>query len=79
MSLIAKGLILTSVAAAAAAGAAGTASAGSGASGTAAQSPGLASGNLAQVPIHVPVNACGNTVNGLGLMNPATDNLCLNR
>ncbi|MET7382297.1 chaplin [Streptomyces sp. NPDC005526] len=78
MSRIAKGLVLTSVAAAAVAGGAGLASADSGATGAAAQSPGVLSGNVIQAPIHVPVNVCGNTVNVIGLLNPAAGNVCAN-
>ncbi|MFF8943043.1 chaplin [Streptomyces sp. NPDC014864] len=78
MSRIAKGLVLTSVAAAAVAGGAGLASADSGATGAAAQSPGVLSGNVIQAPIHVPVNVCGNTVNVIGLLNPASGNACAN-
>ncbi|MFD3501952.1 chaplin [Streptomyces sp. NPDC058676] len=79
MSRIAKGLVLTSAAAAAVAGAAGAASADSGASGVATNSPGVLSGNVVQAPIHVPVNICGNTLNGGGFMNPAFGNHCVNR
>ena len=61
MSRIAKGLVLTSVAAAAVAGASGIAAADSGAHGVAAHSPGVLSGNVVQVPVHIPVNVCGNT------------------
>ncbi|MFF4348689.1 chaplin [Streptomyces sp. NPDC001530] len=78
MSRIAKGLALSSVAVAAVAGAAGVAAADSGATGSASQSPGVLSGNVVQVPIHVPVNACGNTVNVIGLLNPAFGNTCAN-
>jgi hypothetical protein len=78
MSRIAKGLALTTVAAAAVAGAAGIAAADSGATGSASQSPGVLSGNVVQVPIHVPVNVCGNTVNVVGLLNPAFGNTCAN-
>ncbi|MER5535770.1 chaplin [Streptomyces mirabilis] len=78
MSRIAKGLALTSVVAAAVAGTAGIAAADSGATGSAAQSPGVLSGNVLQVPIHVPVNVCGNTVNVVGLLNPAFGNTCAN-
>ncbi|UJB40748.1 MULTISPECIES: chaplin [Streptomyces] len=35
----------------------------SGAQGAAVRSPGFASGNLAQMPIHMPINLCGNTIN----------------
>ncbi|WUQ32498.1 chaplin [Streptomyces sp. NBC_00239] len=63
-------------------GGAGLASAhgGSGASaeGVAAGSPGVLSGNLLQVPVHIPVNVCGNTVNVIGFLNPAFGNTCVN-
>ncbi|MER6996435.1 chaplin [Streptomyces sp. NPDC000410] len=58
--------------------AAGTAQADSGAHGGAAHSPGLVSGNTVQLPVHVPVNVCGNTVNVVGLLNPAVGNSCTN-
>ncbi|MEJ1202074.1 chaplin [Streptomyces sp. BB1-1-1] len=57
---------------------AGAASADSGAQGAAVGSPGVASGNVVQVPVHVPVNVCGNTVNVIGLLNPAFGNGCAN-
>ncbi|MGW2563521.1 chaplin [Streptomyces sp. NPDC001514] len=78
MSRTAKALFLSTLAAAAVAGTAGIASADSGAEGAAAQSPGVLSGNVVQVPVHVPVNACGNTVNVIGLLNPAIGNACVN-
>ena len=78
MSRIAKGLALTTVAAAAVAGSAGLAAADAGAQGAAAHSPGVLSGNVVQVPVHVPVNVCGNTVNVIGLLNPAFGNECAN-
>ncbi|MCA1218961.1 chaplin, partial [Streptomyces sp. 8L] len=49
---------------------------GSEASGTAQNSPGLLSGNLAQVPLDIPVNACGDTIDVIGLLNPAFGNTC---
>lgn len=48
------------------------------ASGGAENSPGVASGNSVQVPVHVPVNLCGNTVDAAGLLNPAFGNTCVN-
>lgn len=51
----------------------------SGAEGVAAGSPGVASGNSVQLPVHVPVNVCGNTVNVVGLLNPAAGNTCVNK
>lgn len=62
-------------------GGAGTAAAadpgpGAYAEGTAKNSPGVLSGNLLQVPVDVPVNACGNSLNVVGLLNPAAGNNC---
>ncbi|MET9409833.1 chaplin [Streptomyces sp. NPDC002935] len=51
----------------------------SAADGTAAGSPGLISGNTVQLPVHVPVNVCGNTLNVTGLLNPAAGNRCAHR
>ncbi|MFJ2267682.1 chaplin [Streptomyces sp. NPDC087849] len=48
------------------------------AEGAAVGSPGVGSGNAVQVPVHVPVNVCGNTVNVIGLLNPAFGNECEN-
>ena len=59
-------------------GAAGAAAADSGASGAAQNSPGVISGNVIQVPVHVPVNVCGNSVDIVGLLNPAFGNTCVN-
>ncbi|KQX53478.1 MULTISPECIES: chaplin [unclassified Streptomyces] len=58
---------------------AGAAHADSGAQGAAVGSPGVGSGNTVQLPVHVPVNVCGNTVNVVGLLNPAFGNGCANR
>ncbi|MFC7306773.1 chaplin ChpH [Streptomyces monticola] len=57
---------------------AGMAVADSGAQGAAVKSPGVVSGNVVQVPVHVPVNACGNTVSVIGLLNPTFGNTCTN-
>lgn len=57
---------------------AGAASADAGAQGAAWGSPGVLSGNVIQIPVHIPVNACGNTVNVIGLLNPAFGNSCSN-
>ncbi|CAL9282883.1 chaplin [Streptomyces sp. SudanB182_2057] len=64
---------------------AGTASAvasdGGGASavGVAANSPGVLSGNVVQVPINLQANVCGNSINIIGLLNPAFGNACANK
>ncbi|MCS0604971.1 chaplin [Streptomyces sp. LP11] len=57
---------------------AGLALADSGAQAAAVGSPGVLSGNIVQVPIHIPVNLCGNTVDVIGLLNPAFGNTCAN-
>ncbi|MDH6576790.1 chaplin [Kitasatospora sp. MAP5-34] len=69
LSIAAAGLLL---------GSAGVAAASSEAEGVAAGSPGVLSGNLIQVPVHIPVNVCGNTVSVIGLLNPAFGNSCAN-
>ncbi|GAA2265260.1 MULTISPECIES: chaplin ChpH [Streptomyces] len=58
---------------------AGMAAADSGAQGAAVHSPGVLSGNVVQAPIHIPVNACGNTISVIGLLNPAFGNVCINK
>ncbi|GAA4664905.1 hypothetical protein GCM10023347_16250 [Streptomyces chumphonensis] len=57
---------------------AGVAVADAGAEGAAVGSPGVLSGNVVQVPVHVPVNVCGNTVNVIALLNPTFGNVCVN-
>ncbi|MEU1040634.1 chaplin [Streptomyces sp. NPDC005907] len=57
---------------------AGAAAADSDATGVAVGSPGVLSGNVIQVPVHVPVNLCGNSINVGGLLNPAFGNTCKN-
>ncbi|MES9503549.1 MULTISPECIES: chaplin [Streptomyces] len=59
-------------------GAATPALADAGAGAAATHSPGVLSGNVVQVPVHVPVNVCGNTINVIGLLNPAFGNKCAN-
>ncbi|GGW41243.1 hypothetical protein GCM10010503_16770 [Streptomyces lucensis JCM 4490] len=51
---------------------------GAAADGSAIGSPGVLSGNNIQLPVHVPVNVCGNTVDVVGLLNPAVGNTCAN-
>ncbi|MFG2571270.1 chaplin [Streptomyces sp. NPDC048481] len=59
-------------------GGAAPAFADAGANGAAVGSPGVLSGNVVQVPIHIPVNVCGNTINVIALLNPAAGNTCVN-
>ncbi|MFE3762990.1 chaplin [Streptomyces sp. NPDC059104] len=75
--------IRTAIAAAALAavgilGATGTAIADADANGFAVGSPGILSGNVVQVPIHIPINLCGNSINLIGALNPAGGNTCIN-
>ncbi|MER6044856.1 chaplin [Streptomyces sp. NPDC001856] len=51
----------------------------SGADALAAGSPGVVSGNNVQVPVHIPLNLCGNTVSVVGALNPAFGNTCVNK
>lgn len=41
-------------------------------------SPGLLSGNQIQVPVDIPVNACGNDITIVGLLNSTSGNTCEN-
>ncbi|MFF3888435.1 chaplin [Streptomyces sp. NPDC001914] len=78
MNTAKKAALVFAAAGMAAGAAAGSAAADSGAEGAAVNSPGVLSGNVLQVPVHIPVNVCGNTVNVVGLLNPAFGNTCVN-
>ncbi|MDT9700196.1 chaplin [Streptomyces sp. P17] len=78
MSRIAKAAVVAVGTGAMVVGGAGLALADAGANGKAVKSPGVGSGNLVQVPVHVPINLCGNTVNVIALLNPAFGNTCAN-
>ncbi|MEV7023321.1 chaplin [Kitasatospora sp. NPDC093558] len=78
MQNVKKAAVLSAAAAGLVLGAAGSAAASAGAEGVAANSPGVGSGNQIQVPIHIPINLCGNSVNLAGLLNPAFGNSCAN-
>ncbi|MEU0370237.1 chaplin [Streptomyces sp. NPDC006283] len=73
-----KGLATVMLTGSALAMATGYAQADSNADGAAVGSPGVGSGNAIQLPVHLPVNVCGNTVNVVGLLNPAAGNDCAN-
>ncbi|MER6355289.1 chaplin [Streptomyces sp. NPDC001634] len=79
MKRVTRNGLIVAAAASGALAAALPAHADSAADGTAAGSPGLISGNTIQLPVHVPVNVCGDTVNVLGVLNPATGNTCANQ
>lgn len=78
MSRIVKAVAVLAGTGAVALSGAGMAVADSGAHGAAVGSPGVGSGNAVQVPVHVPVNVCGNTVDVIGLLNPTFGNTCVN-
>ncbi|MBY8880467.1 chaplin [Actinacidiphila acidipaludis] len=71
-----KGLLTVVATGGALAATGGLAHADAGAAGTADGSPGVVSGNAVQLPVHVPVNLCGDTVNVIGALNPALGNHC---
>ncbi|MER5636061.1 chaplin family protein [Kitasatospora sp. NPDC002227] len=79
MRQVAKRGILTAVATGSVlASTAGYAYANADAQGGAVNSPGVGSGNAVQAPVDIPVNACGNTVDAVGALNPAFGNSCAN-
>ncbi|MGW7267341.1 chaplin [Streptomyces sp. NPDC054842] len=78
MKIAKKAAVALTVAGIAAGASAGAAVADSDAHGAAVNSPGVASGNTAQVPIHVPVNVVGDSVNVIGLLNPTFGNKGVN-
>jgi ChpA-C len=78
VNLIRKGAAVAALVGAVTVAGMGAASAESGAYGGASDSPGLLSGNNVQVPINIPINACGISVNIIGLLNPASGNTCVN-
>ncbi|HEY9439548.1 MAG TPA: chaplin, partial [Streptomyces sp.] len=73
-----KGLITVAAASGVLALGGGYAHADTGAAAAASNSPGVVSGNSIQVPVDVPVNVCGNSVNAGGALNPSMGNGCGN-
>ncbi|MDQ0797298.1 chaplin [Streptomyces sp. B1I3] len=73
-----KGLITMAAAGGVLALGGGYAHADAGAAGGASNSPGVLSGNSIQIPVDVPVNVCGNSVDVGGLLNPTGGNDCGN-
>ncbi|RZU37392.1 small secreted domain DUF320 [Streptomyces sp. BK022] len=78
MSRIAKAAVVALGTGAVMVGGAGLALADADAGAAAVGSPGVGSGNVVQVPVNIPVNLCGNTINVVGLLNPAFGNTCAN-
>ncbi|MEV6841799.1 chaplin [Streptomyces sp. NPDC051133] len=73
-----KMLAVATAACAVVLGGAGLAAADSGAQGSSTGSPGVLSGNTIQIPLHVPVNVCGDSIDIIGLLNPSAANGCVN-
>ncbi|MFD6437506.1 chaplin [Streptomyces venezuelae] len=44
--------------------------------GTTGNSPGVLSGNNLQVPVDLGLNLCGNSIDVIGVLNPAMGNKC---
>jgi hypothetical protein len=78
MSTAKKAAFAIAAAGMAAGAGAGTALADSNADAIAAKSPGVISGNVIQVPVHIPVNLCGNSINIIAFVNPTIGNVCVN-
>ncbi|MET7978446.1 chaplin [Streptomyces mirabilis] len=57
---------------------AGTAAADPDPVGAASNSPGVLSGNVIQIPLDLGFNLCGNSIDLVGLLNPAVGNTCTN-
>ncbi|QCW79871.1 chaplin [Streptomyces sp. S6] len=73
-----KSMIVMAAASGLLAATGGAAHADASADGAAVGSPGSVRAMPYRFPVHVPVNACGNTVNVIALLNPAFGNSCAN-
>ncbi|KAI1297792.1 hypothetical protein EDD11_006925 [Mortierella claussenii] len=40
------------------------------------RSPGLVSGDAVDIPINIPINLCGDSIDIIGLINPVSGNIC---
>lgn len=47
--------------------------------GVAVGSPGILSGNVVQIPVDLDLSLCGDSVDVVGLQNPAVGNICVNK
>jgi len=68
LAVLAGGIILAS---------GGAAAANSTATGSATSSPGVLSGNVIEIPIEIPLNVCGDTVDVIALLNPTYGDDCV--
>ncbi|MGW0827275.1 chaplin family protein [Streptomyces sp. NPDC002845] len=78
MNIAMKTALAVTAAGLAAGASAGAAVADSRAEAAAVKSPGVGSGNIGSVPVHVPVNVVGITGNLIGALNPAFGNVGVN-
>ncbi|WPO74639.1 MULTISPECIES: chaplin [unclassified Streptomyces] len=78
MNIAKKAALAVTVAGLAAGASAGAAFADTTATGAATQSPGVGSGNHAEAPVDVPVNATGDSANVIGALNPTFGNASAN-
>ncbi|MET7302865.1 chaplin [Embleya sp. NPDC005575] len=78
MNKLTKGAVATAAILGGSVAMGGQAFASADANGAAVDSPGVLSGNNIQVPVHVPVNLCGNSVDIIAALNPTFGNSCVN-
>ncbi|MFI6582327.1 chaplin [Embleya sp. NPDC050493] len=78
MNKLTKGAVVTAAILGGSVAMGGQAFASAEADGAAVDSPGVLSGNNIQVPVHIPVNVCGNSVNIIAALNPTFGNTCIN-
>ncbi|MCP3820365.1 chaplin [Streptomyces sp. A3M-1-3] len=74
--VLSKGMLTAAAASSLLSLGAGNAHADSGTASDTAHSPGVLAGNSVSAPVDTPVNACGNTVDVVGALNPAFGNKC---
>ncbi|MEV6649262.1 chaplin [Streptomyces sp. NPDC051219] len=74
--VLSKGMLTAAAASSMLSLGAGLAHADSDAASDTSHSPGVLAGNSVSVPIDLPVNACGNTLDVVGVLNPAHNNGC---
>lgn len=78
MKLMQKAAVLAGLTGAVVLLAGGVASADNGPVGVATDSPGVVSGNVIQVPVNVDANVCGDSIDVIGLLDPAFGDECGN-
>ncbi|MEU0933906.1 chaplin [Embleya sp. NPDC005971] len=78
MNKLTKGAVVTAAILGGSVAMGGQAFASADADGAAVDSPGVISGNNIQVPVNIPINVCGNTVDIIAVLNPTFGNTCIN-